>query len=87
MVKYENQWGTVCDDNFDITDAQSACKTLGYSGGSWETYNTKLSQSVVPILMDDVDCASSSTNFLKCSHLGWGDENCSHSEDVLLTCT
>ena len=32
MVKHNNQWGTVCDDDFGVTEAQSACHTLGFSG-------------------------------------------------------
>ena len=46
----------------------------------------KLSQSDVPIWMDEVECNSNSTDFLKCAHDGWGEEDCSHSEDVLLAC-
>ena len=37
-------------------------------------------------LMDGVQCDSASTNFLSCSSNGWGVEDCSHSENVLLTC-
>ena len=120
MVKHDNKWGTVCDDNFNSTDAEAACKTLGFSGGSYSSTNPGFSESTVPIWMDDVDCnsnyrvrrrrqssssdysffgdldlldldlsseESSSTNFLECNHNGWGDEDCSHSEDILLTCT
>ena len=84
LVKHKYQWGTVCDDDFGTTEAQSACHTLGYSGGSYSAYNSGFSG---PTWMDNVDCASSTTNFLTCSHPGWGKENCGHSEDVLLTCT
>ena len=87
MVKHDNKWGTVCDDSFDSTDAQAACKTLGFSGGSYGHENIGISKSIVPIWMDNVDCTSSSTNFLQCGHRGWGIEDCGHSEDILLTCT
>ena len=87
MVKHDNKWGTVCDDDFEAVDAQAACKTLGYRGGSFQTFVSGLDNSRVPTWMDNVNCASSSTNFLKCSHPGWGKENCSHNEDVLLTCS
>ena len=92
MVKHNNQWGTVCDDYILPTDdasksarvAQSACHTLGLSGGSIVSYKYTGSE---PFLMDDVNCASSTTNFLECSHVGGDEDNCSHGEEVLLTCT
>ena len=83
MVKHNNEWGTVCDDGFGTTNAQSACHTLGFSGGSYTNGNHVGGE----IWMDDVNCASSTTNFLTCSHHGWGEENCSHDEDIILTCT
>ena len=92
MVKHNGQWGTVCDDGISpggvydaksVLAAHSACHTLGLSGGSITTTTGPEG----PIWMDDVDCATSTTNFLTCSHRGWGVENCAHGEDVLLTCT
>ena len=101
MVKHNNQWGTVCDDYLSSTDApsynydsersartaQSACRTLGFSGGSIETYEYTGSE---PFLMDDVNCASSTMNFLECSQNGWGKHDCDtpgYAQTVLLTCT
>ena len=101
MVKHNNQWGTVCDDYFGVIDAQSACHTLGFSGviitdaledSSSDSHSSDhgtsyISDSDGPVWMDNVNCATSTTNFLECSHAGWGKENCGHDEDVLLTCT
>ena len=88
MVKHNNQWGTVCDDNFSSgisTNARSACYTLGLNGGSAQREYTYTGSE--PILMDDVDCATNTTNFLSCSHNGWGIHNCGSGENVVLTCT
>ena len=31
-VYCNGQWGTICNNGFDSTDAQTICKQLGYSG-------------------------------------------------------
>jgi hypothetical protein len=38
------------------------------------------------ILLDNMHCSGEEMMLRYCDHNGWKDHNCSHYEDVLLTC-
>lgn len=38
------------------------------------------------VWLDDVDCPPGSSSITDCTHAGWGTENCSPQEDVMLVC-
>jgi hypothetical protein len=68
-----NQWGTVCNDAWDMRDTQVACRQLGFLGA--KRFYTH-SGGTGNILLDDVNCKGTESNLLQCSHRGIGSHNC-----------
>lgn len=84
---FNNQWGTVCDDRWDINDATVACNQLGYPGAAAALYTFNVVDGTGPILLDDVQCLGSEANLLDCIHRQpTGSHNCSHFEDAGARC-
>jgi len=85
-VYYSGAWGTVCDDSWDINDANVVCRQLGFSRASGAPHHAKYGQGSGTIWMDDVSCQGDEASLLHCTHNGMGNENCSHSEDASVEC-
>lgn len=83
-----NEWGTVCDDNWDILDAQVVCRQLGKSVGHAKAYsNAHFGNGTGPILLDEVGCLGDETSLDLCIFVGVGIHDCSHAEDAGVSCT
>ena len=85
-VYYNNTWGTICDDGWDLNDAAVVCRELGFPGAISYPCCAAFGQGAGPIWLDDVGCAGSGTSLSSCSHGGWGRHNCGHSEDAGVIC-
>ena len=86
-VCYNDDWGTVCDDSFDYSDAQVACYDLGYSKtGPNYYYHAYFGQGVGTILLDDLHCNGNENSLWSCPHNGVGSHNCGHGEDIGVRC-
>ncbi|XP_008844275.1 neurotrypsin [Nannospalax galili] len=84
-VYYRGQWGTVCDDGWTELNTYVACRQLGFKYGK-QSSASHIEGSTGPIWLDDVSCSGKEVSFLQCSKRQWGKHDCSHREDVGLTC-
>ena len=86
-VNYNGEWGTVCDDGWDDTDAGVVCRQLGFGSSGTSYSNAYFGDGSGPILLDNVTCAGSESTLANCGHLGVGaTRSCSHSEDAGVRC-
>ncbi|XP_022096135.1 uncharacterized protein LOC110982186 [Acanthaster planci] len=85
-VNYNNTWGTICDDNWDIEDANVVCKQLGFTGAVRASTGAEFGQGEGPIVLDEVQCTDTDTNIADCLSAGWQTHDCSHSEDSGVVC-
>jgi hypothetical protein len=83
---HEGEWGTLCDDWWDINDATVLCHQLGYSGAVYARGNAYFGEGSGPIWLGNVQCDGTETEIEQCAFTKWESKFCDHSEDAGLTC-
>ncbi|XP_049417209.1 immunoglobulin superfamily member 1-like isoform X2 [Epinephelus fuscoguttatus] len=86
-INYNNVWGTVCDDGWDLEDAMVVCRELGCGTALNAPHSAHFGAGTGQIWLDDVGCSGSERSITECQHNGFGTHNCGHSEDAGVVCS
>ncbi|XP_071493010.1 uncharacterized protein [Diadema antillarum] len=86
-VSYGGEWGTICDDVWDVNDAHVVCKQLGFSSGLEGIHEASFGRGVGLIMMDNVKCTGFEADISSCQRNAWLSHNCGHDEDASVRCS
>ena len=87
-VNYNGEWGTVCDDGWDNTDADVVCRQLGFGSSGRAVGSAFFGEGSGSIWLDYLMCTGNESTLASCGHLGVGvTRSCSHSEDAGVRCS
>ena len=87
-VNYNGEWGTVCDDGWDDTDAGVVCRQLGFRSSGTAIKSAGFGQGSGPIWLDSVSCSGRESVLASCGHLGVNvTRSCTHSKDAGVRCS
>ncbi len=86
-VLHNGQWGTVCDDDWDLPDAAVVCREVDCGKAIQAMHLAHFGQGSGPILMDNVVCTGSESTLKDCTSSGWNVSNCEHLEDAGVICS
>ena len=84
-----DQWGTVCDYNWDLADATVVCHQLGYLIAVEAPRSAAFGAGNGPSWYSNVRCVGTEMNLTECSHNNhhYSGSACSHSRDAGVACS
>ncbi|CAI9171710.1 unnamed protein product [Rangifer tarandus platyrhynchus] len=86
-IFHEGQWGTVCDDRWELRGGLVVCRSLGYKGVQSVHKGAYFGKGTGPIWLNEVFCFGKESSIEECRIRQWGVRVCSHDEDAGVTCT
>ena len=85
-VYLNGEWGTVNRDGFGMTDANVACRSLGYGDARNYVTTPVFGRGTGSILMDDLACHGTEESIFDCNYNRRHESSDTHDQDVGVRC-
>ena len=85
-IYLNGEWGTVCDDGWDSTDATVVCRQLGFYSSGRAYGSATYGQGTGSIWLSRLSCFGNESSLFECGQLSVATKNCTHSDDAAVYC-
>nr|XP_054377817.1 putative DMBT1-like protein [Pongo abelii] len=86
-ILHQGAWGTVCDELWDLNEAEVVCRQLGCGRAMSALGKAHFGPGSGDIFLDNLQCAGVERYLGQCAHSGWSEHNCGHHEDASVICS
>ncbi|KAG3292469.1 antigen WC1.1-like [Ictidomys tridecemlineatus] len=86
-ILHQHSWGTVCDYNWDLSDAHVVCRQMGCGEALNAVHEAFFGEGSGRIWLDELTCLGEESHVWKCPSLGWGQHYCTHKWDAGVICS
>ena len=87
-IRYDGEWGTICDTGWGIRDAEVACRQLGYSHATDALHNAYFGEGSGPVHIALVRCRGNESELAFCPKFPLSRfQYCNHGDDASVRCS
>ncbi|KFU98854.1 Scavenger receptor cysteine-rich type 1 protein M130, partial [Pterocles gutturalis] len=84
---HQGSWGTICDDSWDMADANVVCRQLGCGSAVSALSEAAFGEGTGPIWLEKVHCKGTELSLWYCPAKPLFRKNCDHKEDAAVDCS